>query len=73
MQETAVQVTDGKEAKEKIAVLINELVKIVEGRLLNSTLLTRCRHLSRMSIGGGGLLRSVSRMLSDEVVAYALP
>ena len=33
MQETSVQVTDGKEAKEKIAVLINELVKIVEGKV----------------------------------------
>jgi len=31
--ETSVQVTDGKEAKEKIAVLINELVKIVEGKV----------------------------------------
>jgi hypothetical protein len=33
MQETSVHVTDGKEAKEKIAVLINELVKIVEGKV----------------------------------------
>ena len=33
MQETSVQVTDGKEAKEKIAVLINELVNIVEGKV----------------------------------------
>ena len=33
MQETSVQVADGKEAKEKIAVLINELVKIVEGKV----------------------------------------
>jgi hypothetical protein len=33
MQETSVQVSDGKEAKEKIAVLINELVNIVEGKV----------------------------------------
>ena len=33
MQETSVQVTEGKEAKEKIGVLINELVKIVEGKV----------------------------------------
>ena len=33
MQETSVQVTDGKEAKEKIAVLINELVNNVEGKV----------------------------------------
>jgi hypothetical protein len=43
MQETSLQVTDGKEAKEKIAVLINELVKMSKERLLNSTLLTRSR------------------------------
>jgi len=30
---TSVQVTDGKEAKERIAVLINELVKIVERKV----------------------------------------
>jgi DNA helicase TIP49 (TBP-interacting protein) len=33
MQETSVQVTEGKEVKEKIGVLINELVKIVEGKV----------------------------------------
>ena len=33
MQETSVQVTEGKEAKENIGVLINKLVKIVEGKV----------------------------------------
>jgi len=33
LNHSVVQVTDGKEAKEKIAVLINELVNIVEGKV----------------------------------------
>ena len=73
MQETSVQVTDGKEAKEKIAVLINELVNIVEGKVAEFNITDAIPALSRMSMDGGGLLRSLSRMLSDEVVAYALP
>lgn len=73
MQETSVQVTDGEEAKEKIAVLINELVNIVEGKVAEFNITDAIPAFITNVEGGGGLLRSLSRMLSDEVVAYALP
>jgi hypothetical protein len=73
MQETSVQVTDGEEAKEKIAVLINELVNIVEGKVAEFNITDAIPAFITNVEGGGGLLRSLRECCRMKFVAYVLP